>query len=68
MMAWLKGFVWFWYRFFVGDDWLIAAGVVVALAATYGLGLVMSETWWIVPSVALILLAVSVARAARSSK
>jgi hypothetical protein len=68
MMAWLTGFARFWYRFFVGDDWLIAAGIVVALAATYGLSLVMSDTWWIVPSVALILLAVSVARAARPSK
>lgn len=68
MMAWLKGFARFGYRFFVGDDWLVAAGVVVALATTYGLGLVMSDTWWIVPSVVLILLAVSVARAARQSK
>jgi hypothetical protein len=34
MMAWVKGFARFWYHFFVGDDWLIAVGVVVALAAT----------------------------------
>ncbi len=25
----------FWYGFIVGDDWLVAAVVVVALAATY---------------------------------
>lgn len=68
MIDWLKGFGRFWYHFFVGDDWLIAAGVVVALAATYVLNRVMLHTWWIVPTAAVILLATSVARGARPSK
>jgi hypothetical protein len=68
MTSWLRAFAQFWYRFFVGDDWMIAAGVVVALAATYVLGHVMAQTWWVVPASALILLAVSVARAARLPK
>jgi hypothetical protein len=32
-MAFVRGFLRFWYDFIVGDDWRIAAGVVVVLAA-----------------------------------
>ena len=67
-MARLKAFALFWYHFFVGDDWLIAAGVVVALAATYILNRASLHAWWIVPVVAVILLVTSVARAARRPK
>jgi hypothetical protein len=31
-MAFVRGFVRFWYDFIVGDDWRIAAGVVLVLA------------------------------------
>jgi hypothetical protein len=39
-MAFLKGFVDFWYDFLIGDDWKIAAAV--ALVLTVGAGLVVS--------------------------
>ena len=32
-------FLHFWYDFLVGDDWMIAAGVVLALALSAGLAL-----------------------------
>ena len=32
-MSLLRGFLRFWYDFVVGDDWRIAAGVVLVLAA-----------------------------------
>ena len=32
-MRFVKGFARFWWDFIVGDDWRIAAGVVVVLAA-----------------------------------
>ena len=32
-MTWLRSFGRFWYEFIVGDDWRIAAGVAVVLAA-----------------------------------
>ena len=32
-MSWLRGFLFFWYDFLVGDAWDIAFGCVVALAA-----------------------------------
>jgi hypothetical protein len=31
MMTYLKNFLLFWYDFIVGDDWMLAAGVVMAL-------------------------------------
>ena len=33
MIRFAKGFARFWWDFIVGDDWRIAAGVVVVLAA-----------------------------------
>jgi hypothetical protein len=64
----LKGFARFWYDFFVGDDWTVAVGVVLALAATYGLSRAGVNAWWITPAAVLILLAASVRRSARSRK
>jgi hypothetical protein len=32
-MAFVRGFLRFWYDFVVGDDWRIAAGVVLVLGA-----------------------------------
>jgi hypothetical protein len=68
VIARLKRFARFWYDFFVGDDWTVAVGVVLALAATYGLSLAGVNAWWITPAAVLILLADSVRRKARSGK
>ena len=40
MMGFVKGFGRFWYDFIVGDDWKIAAAVVLVLAI--GAGLVLA--------------------------
>ncbi|HEY2297877.1 MAG TPA: hypothetical protein VGH43_09130 [Jatrophihabitans sp.] len=45
----LRGFAAFWWDFIVGDDWRIAAGIVVALAATAALATTTVPAWWIVP-------------------
>jgi hypothetical protein len=66
VIARLKGFVKFWYDFFVGDDWTVAVGVLLALAATYGLSRTGVPAWWIMPVAVVILLGASVRRAARS--
>ena len=58
-------FVW---DFVVGDDWRLAAGVVVGLALTAlvaGLGV---TAWWLLPVLAAAMLAVSVWRASRASE
>lgn len=63
----MKALLRFIWDFVVGDDWRIAAGVVVALGLT---ALVAHETslaaWWIVPVAVAAVLAVSVWRAAGS--
>ena len=54
--------------FFVGDDWTLAVGVVLALAlaAAYELSRAGVAAWWITPVAVVILLGASVRRAARS--
>ncbi len=65
MVARLRSFASFWYRFVVGDDWTLAAGCIIALAATYGLSRDGVPSWWVVPVAVLLLLSFSVWRASR---
>ena len=65
-MGWLRRFGRFWYDFLVGDDWLAAVGVGVALGAT---ALLADEhnPWWLLPVAIAAILSVSVRRAAAAS-
>jgi hydrogenase/urease accessory protein HupE len=54
------------YDFVIGDDWLVAVGVVVGLAATYLLSQQGIVAWWLLPLLLVVLLPVSLWRAARS--
>jgi hypothetical protein len=60
------GFARFWYDFVVGDDWTVAAGVVVALALTAVLAHAHLPAWWLLPVAVLGFFALSLARAART--
>jgi hypothetical protein len=62
---WLRGFVRFWVDFLVGDDWLVAAGVGVALLATWGLVAAGVAAWWLLPPAVVLAIAVSLRRAIR---
>jgi hypothetical protein len=53
------------WEFVVGDDWLTALGVVLALALTALLAAAGSSAWWAMPPAVVALLAHSVWRAAR---
>ncbi len=64
-MRWLRAFGAFWWDFIVGDDWRIAAGVIVALAATAGLAAAGLAAWWLLPLVVTLLLVLSLRRATR---
>lgn len=66
-MSRLKAFVLFWYDFIIGDDWVIAAGVVASLVATGQLVEGGVEAWWLVPVTVAVLLYVSLLRATRTS-
>jgi hypothetical protein len=62
-VALLGRFARFWYDFLVGDDWLAAAGVAVALGAT-ALLTVEHNPWWLLPVAIALVLVVSVRRGA----
>jgi hypothetical protein len=63
----LRAFMAFWYDFVIGDDWVVAAGVVVGLAGTYGLHEAGLTAWWLLPLMFLALLPVSLQRAISGS-
>jgi hypothetical protein len=66
-MRWAVAFVRFWYDFIVGDDWLIAVGVVAAIALTALIVDQGVEAWWLMPLSVLALLAGSLWRALRTA-
>jgi uncharacterized membrane protein len=61
----LRAFGAFWYDFVIGDDWRVAAAVVVALAATFGLSKTSIPAWWVLPAAVVIVLPWSLWRARR---
>jgi hypothetical protein len=63
----LKGVLLFWYDFVIGDDWLMAAGVVVALVVTWAAAQVGVTTWLWLPLLVIVVLATSLWRAAARS-
>ncbi len=64
-MSRLEALLRFIWEFVVGDDWRIAAGVVVTLAVTAVVAGTGVAAWWILPVAVAGLLAASVWRAAR---
>ena len=64
-MSRVKAFGRFLWDFVIGDDWRIAAGVVVALGVTAAVAGTSLAAWWILPVAVALLLAGSVWRGAR---
>jgi hypothetical protein len=62
----LRAFGAFWYDFVIGDDWVIAAGVVIALVITAVVAMTGTAAWWIVPAAIAVLLPLSLWRGTRS--
>jgi len=63
-MKHLKAFGAFWYDFIVGDDWHVAALVVIGLAVTALLAHAAKvNAWWLLPVVAVAALVWSLHRA-----
>ena len=61
-MRYIMGFGAFWYDFIIGDDWTIAAAVVVALAVMAALVRAHLNLWWFLPAVVVAFLGVSLWR------
>jgi hypothetical protein len=64
----LRAFALFWWDFIVGDDWRIAAGVIVALGGTAVIAKTSAPAWWLLPVAIAALLAMSLWRATRTRK
>ena len=62
----VSAFAAFWWDFIVGDDWKIAAGVIVALAATAAVATTNVPAWWLLPAAVLTVLSFSLSAALRS--
>lgn len=65
-MIYLRRFAHFWYDFVVGDDWTIAAAVVVALVMTGVLTRAQLAGWWLLPTVVITFLGISLFQATRT--
>jgi hypothetical protein len=62
----IEVFLRFLWDFVVGDDWRIAAGVVVALGVTALIAGTSVAAWWVLPLAVALLLGGSVWHAART--
>ena len=65
-MRYVFAFGRFWWNFIVGDDWRVAAGLVVAFVLTWVLAHHGVAAWWLLPLAVALLLVGSVAREARN--
>jgi hypothetical protein len=63
----LRRFGAFWWDFVVGDDWVVAVGIVLGLAGVALLEHAGIAAWWLLPLVVAALLALSLRRAIRGS-
>ena len=64
MIRRIHAFCAFWYDFIIGDDWLVALGVTLALAITFAVSRSTdASVWWIIVVAVAILLPLSVFRA-----
>lgn len=65
VLRWVRAFVRFWVDFIVGDDWTVAATVVLGLLGTWGLVRAGLPAWWLLPAAAIGSTVVSVRRGTR---
>jgi uncharacterized membrane protein AbrB (regulator of aidB expression) len=63
VVRWIRAFVDFWIDFIVGDDWTVAATVLAALLATWGLNRTGLPAWWLLPGAVIGITVVSLRRA-----
>lgn len=61
----MKRFATFWWDFIVGDDWRVAAGVLLAFGLTALLATTSVPAWWLLPLAVATVLWFSLLRAVR---
>lgn len=62
-MRYLRSFGRFWWEFVVGDDWLVAVLVAVAIGVTAALAHSGVTAWWLIPVAVVLVLWLSLRRA-----
>ena len=62
-MKYVVAFGRFWWDFVVGDDWVAAAAIIVAIGVTAAIAASGIATWWVMPLAVLLVLVVSLRRA-----
>jgi len=62
-MSKIAAFGRFWWNFVVGDDWMAAALVAVAIGATAAIAAGGVAAWWVLPLGVVVVLYVSLRRA-----
>jgi len=67
-LSWIVGFARFWYGFIIGDDWTLAATVVVGLGITALLLSLHITAWWLVPALVIVTIAADLRRAGRARR
>ncbi|HZT93160.1 MAG TPA: hypothetical protein VE985_01615 [Gaiellaceae bacterium] len=67
-MTWLRRFGMFWWQFVIGDDWLVAVLVGLAIGVTAVLAAASVAAWWLLPLAVLAVLWLSLRRAIRSAR
>ena len=68
MMTYLKNSLLLWYDFMVGDDLMIAAGVLMALVLSVALARRGLNAWWVMLVSVVVMLAASLWRETRRSR
>jgi hypothetical protein len=66
-VTWLSRFGRFWWEFVIGDDWLVAVLVAIAIGATAVLATTSVAAWWLLPLAVPAVLWLSLRRAIRSA-
>jgi hypothetical protein len=61
----VRRFARFWWDFIVGDDWHVAAGVLLAFGLTALLATTAVPAWWLLPLAVAMVLWLSLRRAVR---
>ena len=61
-----KAFIDFWYDFIIGDDWTIAAGIVIAFFGTEWLAGSTGQSWYLLPIATALLISNSLLKATKN--
>ena len=61
--SWILAVTKFLYEFIVGDDWTVAAAVLIGLMVSAILNVNHVAAWWLIPVIVVLMLGVSLRRA-----